>query len=30
MPDPAPWYQTAVAVLKRHDIRLVTYGDRQE
>ncbi len=25
MPDPAPWYQTTVEVLKRHDVRLVTY-----
>jgi len=25
MPEPAPWYQTTVAVLKRHDIRLVPY-----
>jgi sulfopyruvate decarboxylase alpha subunit len=25
MPEPAPWHQTTIAVLKRHDIRLVTY-----
>ena len=25
MSDPAPWYQVAVEVLKRHDVRLVTY-----
>ncbi|MDE2580190.1 MAG: decarboxylase [Rhodospirillales bacterium] len=25
MPESVPWHQTAVAVLKRHDVRLVTY-----